>query len=51
MIGSMSQKQVIEPAAFERANYMKTLASYREWRMRNDELGEQRWVHHACFSV
>jgi dihydroorotate dehydrogenase (fumarate) len=31
MIGSMSQKNVIEPAAFERANYMKTLASYRKW--------------------
>jgi dihydroorotate dehydrogenase (fumarate) len=29
MIGSMSQKHVTEPAAFERANYMKTLASYR----------------------
>lgn len=29
MIGSMSQKNVIEPAAFERANYMKTLASFK----------------------
>ncbi len=29
MIGSMSQKHVLDPAAFERANYMKTLASYR----------------------
>ncbi|HXG91044.1 MAG TPA: dihydroorotate dehydrogenase-like protein [Blastocatellia bacterium] len=29
MIGSMSQKNVIEHAAFERANYMKTLASFR----------------------
>ena len=29
MIGSMSQSHVPEPAAFERANYMKTLASYR----------------------
>ena len=29
MIGSMSQKHVAEPAAFERANYMKLLASYR----------------------
>jgi dihydroorotate dehydrogenase (fumarate) len=29
MIGSMSQRHVTEPAAFERANYMKTLASYR----------------------
>jgi dihydroorotate dehydrogenase (fumarate) len=29
MIGSMSQQHVAEPAAFERANYMKTLASYR----------------------
>jgi len=29
MIGSMSQKHCAEPAAFERANYMKTLASYR----------------------
>ena len=29
MIGSMSQSNVPEPAAFERANYMKTLASYR----------------------
>lgn len=29
MQGSMSQKNVAEPAAFERANYMKVLASYR----------------------
>jgi len=29
MIGSMSQVHVGEPAAFERANYMKMLASYR----------------------
>lgn len=29
MIGSMSQKHCAEPAVFERANYMKTLASYR----------------------
>ncbi|HEU4387153.1 MAG TPA: dihydroorotate dehydrogenase-like protein, partial [Blastocatellia bacterium] len=29
MIGSMSQQHVAEPAAFERANYMKTLTSYR----------------------
>ncbi|HEY7543403.1 MAG TPA: dihydroorotate dehydrogenase-like protein [Blastocatellia bacterium] len=29
MIGSMSQINVAEPAAFERANYMKMLASYR----------------------
>ncbi|MCZ7601238.1 MAG: dihydroorotate dehydrogenase-like protein [Melioribacteraceae bacterium] len=29
MKGSMSQKKVGEPAAFERANYMKTLQSYR----------------------
>jgi dihydroorotate dehydrogenase (fumarate) len=29
MIGSMSQKNVIEHAAFERANYMKTLASFK----------------------
>lgn len=29
MIGSLSQKHVAEPAAFERANYMKMLASYR----------------------
>lgn len=29
MIGSVSQKHCAEPAAFERANYMKTLASYR----------------------
>ena len=28
MLGSMSQQHVREPAAFERANYMKTLASY-----------------------
>jgi dihydroorotate dehydrogenase (fumarate) len=28
MRGSMSQKSVAEPAAFERANYMKTLNSY-----------------------
>ncbi len=29
MKGSMSQKSVAEPAAFERANYMKMLQSYR----------------------
>ena len=29
MIGSMSQQHCAEPAAFERANYMKTLASYQ----------------------
>jgi dihydroorotate dehydrogenase (fumarate) len=29
MIGSMSQKNCAEPAAFERANYMKMLQSYR----------------------
>jgi dihydroorotate dehydrogenase (fumarate) len=29
MKGSMSQKAVSEPAAFERANYMKTLQSYK----------------------
>lgn len=29
MIGSLSQQHCTEPAAFERANYMKTLASYR----------------------
>lgn len=29
MQGSMSQKKVGEPAAFERANYMKTLQSYK----------------------
>ena len=30
MRGSMSQKNVAEPAAFERANYMKVLASWRQ---------------------
>lgn len=29
MQGSLSQRSVAEPAAFERANYMKTLRSYR----------------------
>jgi dihydroorotate dehydrogenase (fumarate) len=29
MIGSMSRTNVAEPTAFERANYMKVLASYR----------------------
>jgi dihydroorotate dehydrogenase (fumarate) len=29
MRGSMSQRNVAEPAAFERANYMKTLRSFR----------------------
>jgi dihydroorotate dehydrogenase (fumarate) len=29
MIGSLSQQHCAEPAAFERANYMKVLASYR----------------------
>ena len=28
MQGSMSRKSVAEPAAFERANYMKVLSSY-----------------------
>jgi len=30
MIGSMSRTNVADPAAFERANYMKMLASYRK---------------------
>jgi len=30
MQGSMSQKSVKDPAAFERANYMKVLHSFRE---------------------
>jgi len=30
MIGSMSRTNVADPAAFERANYMKVLASYRK---------------------
>jgi dihydroorotate dehydrogenase (fumarate) len=29
MQGSMSQHNVAEPAAFERANYMKVLGSYK----------------------
>ena len=29
MKGSLSQRNVAEPAAFERANYMKTLQSYK----------------------
>jgi dihydroorotate dehydrogenase (fumarate) len=29
MIGSLSRTNVADPAAFERANYMKMLASYR----------------------
>ncbi|MBU0692731.1 dihydroorotate dehydrogenase-like protein, partial [bacterium] len=29
MRGAMSQKSVAEPAAFERANYMKTLQSFK----------------------
>ena len=29
MIGAMSQQHCPEPAAFERANYMKMLQSYR----------------------
>ena len=29
MIGSMSQQNVVETAAFERANYLRTLASYQ----------------------
>jgi dihydroorotate dehydrogenase (fumarate) len=28
MVGSMSQQYCAEPAAFERANYMKVLDSY-----------------------
>ena len=31
MQGTMSRKKVAEPAAFERANYMKVLHSYRDW--------------------
>ncbi len=30
MQGSMSQKSVAEPAAFERASYMKVLGSFQE---------------------
>jgi dihydroorotate dehydrogenase (fumarate) len=30
MQGSMSQKSVKEPAAFERANYMRVLNSFRD---------------------
>ncbi len=30
MQGSMSQKSVAEPSAFERANYMKVLSSFRD---------------------
>ena len=30
MQGSMSQESVNEPAAFERANYMKVLGSFRD---------------------
>lgn len=30
LIGSLSQQSVAEPAAFERANYMKVLSSYRD---------------------
>ena len=30
MQGSMSQRAVAEPAAFERANYMKVLGSFRD---------------------
>jgi dihydroorotate dehydrogenase (fumarate) len=29
LLGSMSQKNCAEPAAFERANYMKVLQSWR----------------------
>jgi dihydroorotate dehydrogenase (fumarate) len=29
MQGSMSQKSVADPAAFERANYMKVLGSFK----------------------
>jgi dihydroorotate dehydrogenase (fumarate) len=29
MIGSMSRTHVADPSAFERANYMKMLASYK----------------------
>src|SRR5262249_21727250 len=34
MTGSMSQQNVVEPAAFERANYMKVLASWGKERER-----------------
>jgi dihydroorotate dehydrogenase (fumarate) len=29
MKGSMSQKKIAQPSAFERANYMKTLQSFK----------------------
>jgi dihydroorotate dehydrogenase (fumarate) len=32
MQGSMSQKSVKEPAAFERANYMRVLTSFKDMR-------------------
>jgi len=31
MKGVMSQQSVAEPAAFERANYMKSLSTFAEW--------------------
>jgi len=30
MQGSMSQQSIKEPAAFERANYMRVLGSYKD---------------------
>ncbi|MCI0486911.1 MAG: dihydroorotate dehydrogenase-like protein [Blastocatellia bacterium] len=41
MIGSLSQKHAAEPAAFERANYMKMLASYRHIRGQGSGAGGQ----------
>ncbi|MFB3893464.1 MAG: dihydroorotate dehydrogenase-like protein [Phycisphaerae bacterium] len=37
MKGVMSQKSCAEPAAFERANYMKSLTSFAEWGVRTLE--------------
>jgi hypothetical protein len=34
MIGSMSRTNVADPSAFERANYMKMLTSYRKAEVR-----------------
>ena len=43
MQGSMSQQNVAEPAAFERANYMKVLQSWR-----HDPDGHVARLDHIC---
>ena len=47
MIGAMSQKHCAEPAAFERANYMKTLDSYRPLLLATARRSQRRSYSHS----